>query len=128
MADSIYFVVRSSDNIVINRIVVNDADADSFVYSPDFESFLVKDDDTVIENNYDDQLEPEMKYTVVGSQKYVESVNCQYASWSKDANGIWQPPLPRPENTETVFYFWDEEAHQADNTTGWIADNTLENL
>ena len=45
-----------------------------------------------------------------------------YESWSisADTNWLWKAPLTYPlvENDETR-YIWNEEAYQADNTTGW---------
>lgn len=40
-----------------------------------------------------------------------------YASWTYDAtNFVWNAPLPKPEGEA----YWDEDAYQEDNTTGWI--------
>ena len=40
-----------------------------------------------------------------------------YNSWTYDStNFVWNAPLPKPEGEAS----WDEEAYQADNTTGWI--------
>jgi len=40
-----------------------------------------------------------------------------YESWSYDStNFVWNAPLPKPEGEA----YWDEDAYQADNTTGWI--------
>lgn len=60
-----------------------------------------------------------------------------YPSWTKDiANAKWQSPLgPRPSlteeqesqnqaNTHGWVYEWDEDAYQADNSTGWVLTNT----
>ena len=44
-----------------------------------------------------------------------------YASWSLDSNWIWQPPLEMPSDASSEkVYIWDEEAYQADNSTGWV--------
>ena len=48
-----------------------------------------------------------------------------YASWTLDnETADWVSPLgAAPELTEGqegMKYFWDEEAYQADNTTGWV--------
>lgn len=59
-----------------------------------------------------------------------------YPSWVLDVStGYWEPPLPRPtvtsegldisptvegETAEFVDARWDEDAYQADNTTGWV--------
>ena len=40
-----------------------------------------------------------------------------YDSWTYDSTAfVWNAPLPKPEGEAT----WDEDAYQADNTTGWI--------
>ena len=45
-----------------------------------------------------------------------------YPSWIFDGDTInWNPPLEYPsEDLTGKKYFWDEEAYQADNTTGWV--------
>ena len=52
-----------------------------------------------------------------------------YASWTLDnETADWVSPLgAAPELTEAEveamsFYRWDEEAYQADNTTGWVLE------
>lgn len=41
-----------------------------------------------------------------------------YSSWTLDeATNSWQAPLTRPNGA----YYWDEDAYQADNTSGWVA-------
>ena len=52
-----------------------------------------------------------------------------HASWTLDnETADWVSPLgAAPELTEAEvearhFYFWDEEAYQADNTTGWVLE------
>lgn len=47
-------------------------------------------------------------------------------SWTLNTTtGMWDPPIPKPDETlEQIraanYYTWDEEAYQADNTTGWV--------
>jgi len=42
-----------------------------------------------------------------------------YASWTLNEDTCqWDCPLPYP--TDGNKYRWDEDAHQADNTTGWV--------
>jgi len=49
-----------------------------------------------------------------------------HASWTLNTTtGHWDAPIPQPERTEAEveamsYYTWDEEAYQADNTTGWV--------
>lgn len=35
---------------------------------------------------------------------------------------IWEAPIPEPDPARGVdfYYSWDEDAYQADNTTGWV--------
>lgn len=43
-----------------------------------------------------------------------------YASWILDTNiSDWKAPLDLPADSNEVRYQWNEEAYQADNTTGW---------
>ena len=42
-----------------------------------------------------------------------------YASWTlNETTCLWESPLPYP--TDDSLYNWDEDAYQADNTTGWV--------
>ena len=49
-----------------------------------------------------------------------------YASWTLNTTtGYWEPPIEQPIETEEEFnanqrYRWNEDAYQADNSTGWI--------
>ena len=47
-----------------------------------------------------------------------------FPSWPLDESTCrYNPPIthPDPEGTDTEHYYaWDEDAHQADNSTGWI--------
>ena len=48
------------------------------------------------------------------------------ASWTLDTTEAkWNPPLTEPtpsaeEISQKKYYEWDEDAYQADNTTGWV--------
>ena len=40
-----------------------------------------------------------------------------YDSWTYNSTDfIWEAPLPKPDGEA----YWDEDAYQADNTTGWV--------
>lgn len=49
-----------------------------------------------------------------------------FASWTlNETTYMWDAPLERPELTQEEidsfsYYQWDEDAYQADNTTGWV--------
>lgn len=43
-----------------------------------------------------------------------------FNSWTLDTNSLqWEAPIPFPKNDGTQYY-WDEDAYQADNSTGWV--------
>ncbi len=43
-----------------------------------------------------------------------------YASWVLNTDiSNWEAPLDLPADSNEVSYQWNEEAYQADNTTGW---------
>jgi len=42
-----------------------------------------------------------------------------FNSWTKnETTYLWEAPLTYP--TDGLVYEWDEDAYQADNTTGWL--------
>lgn len=42
-----------------------------------------------------------------------------WSSWILNTDTyIWEAPIPYP--TDGELYEWDEDAYQADNTTGWV--------
>ena len=51
-----------------------------------------------------------------------------FESWVIDNDTVnWKAPLEEPTLTQEQidvgsFYRWDEDAHQADNTTGWVLE------
>ena len=51
-----------------------------------------------------------------------------YASYTLNTTtGMWDAPLAQPELTDEQrdagsYYRWDEDAYQADNTTGWVLE------
>ena len=51
-----------------------------------------------------------------------------YASWTlNNETADWDAPITQPTLTEEQrtagsFYKWDEDAYQADNTTGWVLE------
>ena len=56
-----------------------------------------------------------------------------FESWVIDTNTVnWKAPLEEPTLTQEQidagsYYRWDEDAYQADNTTGWVLETeTLE--
>jgi len=51
-----------------------------------------------------------------------------YPSWVLDESTCqWEAPYPCPDVDDTGnMYFWDEDAYQADNSTGWQIYNPSE--
>ena len=53
-----------------------------------------------------------------------------FASWTlNETSCLWDPPITRPNLTEEQasqgsYYRWDEDAYQADNTSGWALVET----
>jgi hypothetical protein len=51
-----------------------------------------------------------------------------FESWVIDTDTVnWKAPLEEPTLTQEQidagsYYRWDEDAHQADNTTGWVLE------
>lgn len=43
-----------------------------------------------------------------------------YPSWTLDSNFDWQPPMPKPADTESTKYYWKEAEQQ------WIPTNIKE--
>ena len=48
-----------------------------------------------------------------------------YSSWTLSSIGEWIPPIEKPTLTEeqieqTYYYYWDEEAHEANSSEGWV--------
>jgi hypothetical protein len=42
-----------------------------------------------------------------------------FASWTlNDDSCLWESPIAYPD--DDAMYAWDEDAYQADNTTGWV--------
>ena len=46
-----------------------------------------------------------------------------FASWTLGTNSwLWNPPVIYPDDGKS--YYWDEDVYQADNTKGWVEDDT----
>jgi len=48
----------------------------------------------------------------------------QFPSWVLNTT-TWEyeAPLALPDDADSTAYYWDEDAYQADNTTGWTASS-----
>tara|TARA_R100000005_G_scaffold36740_1_gene17033 strand:- start:678 stop:1073 length:396 start_codon:yes stop_codon:yes gene_type:complete len=46
-----------------------------------------------------------------------------FPSWTLNTETVdWEPPIQEPENLKGQLHYWDEDAYQADNTTGWVVE------
>ena len=83
-----------------------------------------------VQTSYNDNIRG--KYAGIGDKydstldKFIVMV-APAPSWTFDENtGEWVAPLEKPEGWNENDWNWDEEAYQADNTTGWtqnVPDN-----
>jgi len=69
-------------------------------------------------------IELTKKVAAIGDIYDVENNNFKsvqpYASWTfNNTTWKWEPPLSMPSMSNDEVYDWDEDAYQADNTTGW---------
>ena len=135
-----YFAKLNSDNIVVNVVKVNnnviaiDGGEDESL-GESFLNNLYQTTDTWKQTSYNNNIRG--NYAGLG-YTYMENVatlgvastdifiNQQpYPSWSIGVNtASWYPPLGEPGVTTTMVanaqqWYWDEAAHQADNTVGW---------
>lgn len=50
-------------------------------------------------------------------------MNGPYPSWEfNETTGEWDPPVAYPEGWNADDWHWDENAYDADNTTGWTQE------
>jgi len=76
-----------------------------------------------------------LRYRYAGTGMYYDSTNDvfyeqqPFASWTlNNTTWVWQAPISYPTLTEEqmnqgVYYIWNEDAYQADNTQGWVLIN-----
>lgn len=134
-----HFAQLDGDNIVLQVIVVDDSDCldsngnfsetigEHFCESLLGENTIWKRTsyntykgehrlgETPFRKNY---AELGMKYDSIRDAFYY--ANQPYPSWSfNESTFHWEPPIADP-NTFDEVYEWNEDAYQADNSTGWI--------
>tara|TARA_R100000655_G_scaffold108805_1_gene161571 strand:+ start:36 stop:407 length:372 start_codon:yes stop_codon:yes gene_type:complete len=119
-----HFAELDSDNIVLRVIVVsNEEVTDLSTESEGYVSNLVGSGKWK-QTSYSHSFRG--KYASIGDTYDAEKdafISPQpYPSWSLDSNDIWQPPInvPGDHSPPEKVYVWDESAHQADNSTGWV--------
>jgi hypothetical protein len=118
-----HFAELDDDNIVVGVTVVenshvpSDKHADGETWCKDF---FNKQDTTYKQTSYNHNFRKQyagIGYTYDAVRDEFVSSN-PYASWTLDSSNDWQPPITKPDDGKE--YGWDEEAYQADNSTGWI--------
>ena len=116
LADYYYFVTVDENNIVDNTIVASFevAEKRTLKYNRDYILNLslctyLREDHPGMVSGYGDTWDP------VNQVFYEEQ---PHDSWTLNTTTWkWEAPLPYP--TDGLNYVWNEEAYQADNTTGW---------
>ena len=118
-----HFAELDENNIVVavtvvdNNHVPSDKHADGETWCKDF---FNKQDTTYNQTSYNHNFRKQyagIGYTYDTVRDEFVSSN-PYASWTLDSSNDWQPPITKPDDGKE--YGWDEEAYQADNSTGWI--------
>jgi len=89
-----------------------------------------RNDDGSLGDASDDQTKALRKNFAGVGYKYDADADAFHApqpfpSWTlNQTTFLWEPPVAIPSdaiiNGGTVKYYWNEDAYQADNTTGWV--------
>ena len=119
-----HFAELDSNNIVLRVIVISNNDVtDLSTEAEEYVANLVGSG-TWKQTSYNHKFRG--KYAAIGdtydSDKNAFISPQPYPSWSLDSNDIWQPPIsvPSDHSPPEKVYIWDEDAYQADNSTGWV--------
>lgn len=104
-----YYVINTDTNEVYNKVVIDGDKLGDFVLSGEnkptnYELILETD---ITEHPYERETgnwnlvvgdeEPNGEYVVVGANKYIQVEVAPYPSWSKNSDGLWTPPVEKPE-------------------------------
>ena len=129
-----HFAQLDSDNVVTQVIVVSDSDT-SDINGVELESIGVAFcqqlfgaetvwKQTSITNSM------RFRYATIGGSYNAELdafiTRQPFSSWTlNNSTADWDPPITKPTLTDEQraagsFYRWNEDAYQADNTTGWV--------
>ena len=129
-----HFAKLDSNNIVTNVIVVGDSDT-SDINGIESESIGVAFCQKLFgaetiwkQTSYNGNMR--VRYAGIG-YSYNASLDAfvppqPFPSWTlNNTTAAYDPPLTEPTLTEEQitagsYYVWDEDAYQADNTTGWV--------
>jgi len=117
LADSYWWCTIDQDNVVDNCIVASFevAEKRSLKYNRDY--ILCLSPITYSVNDYPG-TDSRIGY-IWNSENRVFYEPQPHASWSlNQTTWTWDSPIPYP--SDGVYYVWDEDAYQADNTTGWV--------
>ena len=113
---------KLEDNIVTDVVVVDnndilDADGnESEVLGINFLKDMFGQDTVWKQTSYNNNMR--QRYASIGGT-YNASIDAfldpkPYPSWTMNSeNGEWEPPTPRPPDTERHFHMWDEESQQS---------------
>tara|TARA_R100001086_G_scaffold204402_1_gene120314 strand:- start:585 stop:989 length:405 start_codon:yes stop_codon:yes gene_type:complete len=127
-----HFAELNSDNKVINVIKVENAvitdenNKEQESYGVAFLKGLFGSDKIYKQTSYNCNFRK--NYARIGdtydATKDAFICDQPFASWSLDETTCrYEPPIPHPDpdgNEPQYFYNWDEDAYQADNSTGWV--------
>ena len=124
-----HFAQLNAKNIVERVLVVNDNDASTEENGIAFLQSLYGPNETWKQTSYNTRGGVHINggtpfrknYACIG-YKYDADKDAfippqPFASWSlNETTCLWEAPLTKPNGD----YYWDEDAYQADNTTGWV--------
>lgn len=93
-------------------IQVIEADANFIKNLPDYDLWVVS------------SIEATKKLAAIGDKYDPDNNNFKspqpFASWTfNNTTWEWEAPTTIPTQSNDEVYYWDEDAYQADNTTGW---------
>ena len=112
----------SNTHLVVKRVVVVSNDVVPSDEHADGETWCVSffGGGTWKQTSYNNNFRKQYAGTgyVYNASKNKFLVAQPYDSWALDGDDDWQAPISKPDASK--FYNWDEDAYQADNTTGWV--------
>jgi len=115
-----HFARLDENNNVLQVIVVSNSDIDNLPF-PESEPVgiaycksLFGDDTSWLQTSYNNNFR--RQYASIGSF-YLPSLDVftasqPYLSWSLDANGYWQAPVPQPVAPANYGVVWDEDGQE----------------
>ena len=121
-----HFAKLDDNNVVLEVTVVSNVDI-HFLPFPESEAFGVKicRDVTGHQKWKQTSYNSNFRNTFAGTDYIYDSANDVFyepkpcESWVLNTTTwLWDAPLTYP--TDGNMYIWDEDAYQADNTTGWV--------